>query len=216
MQSPDVELITNVRILLFFMLLLLIYLSTKQSSKSIDKAWRLPIVYPYENDESARIAKERESLLRKLSMRWNLFTLIDYSLGVLLIYELALGFSAAEAGVAYYFGVHMMTALLLSVGIGTALALVVIGFRSPFRLGKIEPLKHLLNNLESLVNAAQSGDVTVVEDTQDILLRIVGKEIERFIGFREMSDAESGRLLEYLSNLEGAVSQAASALLWPR
>lgn len=215
LQSSNVQLLTNVRLLLFFILLVLVYYSTKQSSRALDRAWRLPIIYPQDSEVSARELKDRDSLLRTLSIRWSLFTVIDYSLGALLVYELVLGFSAAEQGIAYYFWVHFPSAIAISAAIGLLLAALVTRFRSPFRSGKIEPLKHLLRTVESLVSAVQAGDTVVPANTEDIFLRVVKQEIERFMDFREMGDAECGRLLEYLSGIEGIVGQAASALLWP-
>jgi len=215
LQSSDVQLLTNVRLLLFFIILVLIYHSTKQSSRALDRAWRLPIIYPQDNEVSTGELGERNSLLRTLSIRWSLFTVIDYSLGAFLVYELVLGFSAAEQSIAYYFWMHIPSAIGISAAIGLLLAGLVTRFRSPFRSGKIEPLKHLLRTIESLVNAVRAGDTTFPEDTEDIFLRVVKQEIERFMEFREMGDAECGRLLEYLSRIEGIVGQAASALLWP-
>ncbi|MFX0044543.1 MAG: hypothetical protein ACFE8Z_01725 [Candidatus Hermodarchaeota archaeon] len=215
MQSSDIHLLTNFRILLLVVLLVLIYCSTKQSGRTLDKAWRLSIIYPQDSEASKGELRERDSLLQTLSMRWSLLTVIDYSLGTLLIYELVLGATAAGQGLAYYFWVHVPSAVGISTAIGSLLALLVTGFRSPFRSGRIEPLKHLLRNLDSLVSAAMAGDTTMPEDTEEILLKAVKQEIERFMDFREMGDAECGRLLEYLSRREGIVGQAASALLWP-
>lgn len=215
LQSSDNQMLTNVRLLLFFILLILIYYSTKQSSRALARAWRLPIIYPQDNETSTGHLKERDSLLRTLSIRWSLFTIIDYSLGALLVYELVVGFSAAEQGTAYYFWVHIPAAIGISAVIGLLLAALVTRFRNPFRSGKIEPLKHLLRTLESLSSAVRAGDTEVPANTEDILLRVVKQEIERFMDFREMGDAECGKLLEYLSGIEGVVGQAASALLWP-
>jgi hypothetical protein len=215
LQSSDVQLLTNVRLLLFFILLILIYYSTKQSSRALDRAWKLPIIYPQDSEVSTGELEERDSLLRTLSVRWSLFTIIDYTLGTLLVYELVIGFSAAEQGITYYFWIHFPSAIGFSAAIGLLLAALVTRFRSPFRSGKIEPLKHLLRTLESLVSAVRAGDKVASADTEDIFLRVVKQEIERFMTFREMGDAECGRLLEHLSGIEGVVGQAASALLWP-
>ncbi len=216
MQSSDLPLLTSIRLLLFLILLILIYVTTKQSSRTIAKAWRLPIIYPNDSEDGAKKIGERESLLKELSMRWGLFTVIDYSLGVLIAYEIIMGFSVAGYEIAYYVMVHVPSAIAISFGIGLLLAIVVIKLRNPFQSGKIQPLKHLVENLESLVNAVHVGDTKVSEDTEDILLRILGQEIERFMEFRKMGDAECGRLLEYLTGIEGTVGQAASALFWPQ
>ena len=215
LQSSEVELLTNVRLFLFFLLLILIYYSTKQSSRVLDRAWRLPIIYPQDNEVSKEQLAERDSLLRTLSVRWSLLTVVDYSLAALLVYELVLGFSAAEQGTAYYFSVHFPSAAAVSAAIGSLLAAFVIRFRNPFHSGKIEPLKHLLENLESLASAVRAGDTAVPAGTEDIFLRVVKQEIERFMDFREMGDAECGRFLEYLSSIDGIVGQAAATLLWP-
>jgi len=216
MQSSDITLLTGIRLLLFILLLILIYVTTKQSSRAIEKAWRLPIIYPNDGVESARKTAERQSLLQTLSLKWTLFTIIDYSLAVLIVYELVLGFSAAGYGMAYYFEVHFPSAVLISILLGTSLAIVVSKLRNPFQSGKIQPLKHLEKNLESLVNAVHAEDEQVPEDIEDALLRIVRKEIERFMEFRKMGDGECGRLLEYLAGIEGTVGRAASAILWPQ
>ncbi len=216
MQSSDITLLTSIRLLLFILLLILIYVTTKQSSRAIEKAWRLPIIYPNDGVESARKTAERQSLLQTLSLKWALFTIIDYSLAALIVYELVLGFSAAGYGMAYYFEVHFPSAVLISILLGTSLAIVVSKLRNPFQSGKIQPLKHLEKNLESLVNAVHAEDEQVPEDIEDALLRIVRKEIERFMEFRKMGDGECGRLLEYLAGIEGTVGRAASAILWPQ
>ncbi len=216
MQSSDITLLTGIRLLLFILLLILIYVTTKQSSRAIEKAWRLPIIYPNDGVESARKTAERQSLLQTLSLKWALFTIIDYSLAALIVYELVLGFSAAGYGMAYYFEVHFPSAVLISILLGTSLAIVVSKLRNPFQSGKIQPLKHLEKNLESLVNAVHAEDEQVPEDIEDALLRIVRKEIERFMEFRKMGDGECGRLLEYLAGIEGTVGRAASAILWPQ
>lgn len=216
MQSSDITLLTGIRLLLFILLLILIYVTTKQSSRAIEKAWRLPIIYPNDGVESARKTAERQSLLQTLSLKWTLFTIIDYSLAALIVYELVLGFSAAGYGMAYYFEVHFPSAVLISILLGTSLAIVVSKLRNPFQSGKIQPLKHLEKNLESLVNAVHAEDEQVPEDIEDALLRIVRKEIERFMEFRKMGDGECGRLLEYLAGIEGTVGRAASAILWPQ
>jgi len=215
LQSSDVDFLTNVRLFLFFLLLILIYYSTKQSSRVLERAWRLPIIYPQDNETSKGQFRERDSLLRTLSIRWSLLTVVDYSLAVLLVYELVLGFAAAEQGIAYYFAVHIPSAAAVSAAIGLLLAAIVIRFRNPFSSRKIEPLKYLLKNLESLASAVRVADTAVPAETEDIFLRIVKQEIERFMDFREMGDAECGRLLEYLSGIDGIVGQAASTLLWP-
>ncbi|MFX0055949.1 MAG: hypothetical protein ACFFAX_08650 [Promethearchaeota archaeon] len=215
MQSSDVTLLTSIRLLLFLILLLLIYITTKQSSGLIKKAWRLPIIYPNDNEESISEAEERRDLLKSLSTRWSLFTIIDYSLGALIAYEIIIGFSAAESGMAYYFGVHFLSAVVISFGIGLFLAIVAMKFRNPFQSGRIQPLQQLVKNLESLVKAVHADDDNVSEDTEVILVRIVKQEIEKFIDFRQLGDAECGRLLEYLAGLEGTVGRAASAILWP-
>ncbi|UCH03370.1 MAG: hypothetical protein JSW05_07160 [Candidatus Thorarchaeota archaeon] len=215
MQSSDAQLLTGVRLLLFILLFLLIYLSTKESSKVIRGAWRLPVIYPNDSEDSARNIREREAMLLTLARRWNLLTVIDYSLGTLLIYEIPMGFYALELGMSHYLGVHIPSAVVISFLVGSFLAVVVIRLRSPFRFGRIEPLKHLESTLEELVNAVYAGDTTIAEDAEDILLMLVRKEIERFIEHRQMGDAECGRLLEYLSKQEGAVGRAASRLLWP-
>ncbi|MFW9799455.1 MAG: hypothetical protein ACFFD9_03395 [Candidatus Thorarchaeota archaeon] len=215
MQSSDVQLLIGVRLLLFMLLFLLIYLSTKQSSNILRTAWQLPVIYPDDSEDSVRNIGEREALLRTLARRWNLLTVIDYSLGTLLIYEVPMGFYAVELGISHYLGVHIPTAVAISFLVGAFLAVVVIRFRSPFRVGRIEPLKHLENTLEELVSAVYAGEATITNDAEDILLMLVRKEIERFIVHREMGDAECGRLLEYLSKQDGAVGRAASRLLWP-
>ncbi len=215
LQSSEVEMLTNARFILLLIMLVLIYYSTKQSSIALNSAWRLPIVYPQDNEAATGELRERDSLLRTLSIRWSFFTIVDYSLGALLVYELVLGFYAAEQGISYYFWVHIPAAIGISSAIGLLLAVLVTRFRNPFRSGKIEPLKHLLRTLESLANAVRAGDTVVPENTEDILLRVVKQEIERFMDLREMGDAECGQLLEYLSGIEGVVGQAASALLWP-
>ncbi len=215
MQPPDVNLVTNFRITLFVILFILIFLSTRQSSRTLREAWRLPIIYPDESEDSKRMVRERESLLRTLSLRWSLFTLLDYSLGVYIIYEAAAGSAAVVVGPEYYFAYHLPTAIAVSFVGGLLFAVVVAWIRSPFRSGRIEPLKHLLMTLDTLVTAAQTGDEAVALESEDILLKLVRKEIDRFMEHREMGDAERGRLLEYLSKEKGAQGRAASALLWP-
>jgi hypothetical protein len=198
------------------MLLLLIYVTTKKSSRTVAKAWRLPIIYPNDSEESPRKIEERQLMLNKLSKRWSLFTMIDYSLGTLIVYELVVGFSAASYGMAYYFEMHIPSAVIFSFGLGSLLAIAAIKLMNPFQSGKIQPLKHLVKNLESLVDAVHVGDAKTSETTEDILLRVLGKEIERFMDFRNMGDAECGRLLEYLVGIDGTVGRASSALLWPK
>jgi hypothetical protein len=215
MQSSETPFLTSFRFLLFIMVLLLIYVSTKQSSRAFEKAWRLPIIYPNGCEDFNRKMTERQSLMRSLSMKWSLFTVFDYSLGVLIAYELVMGFSAAGHGIDYYFGMHLPSAVVVSFGVGSLLAMASIKLRNPFQSGKIQPLNHLVKNLDSLVNAVHVGDVEVSEDTEDILLRIIREEIERFIENRKLGDAECGRLLEYLAGIGGTVGQAASSLLWP-
>ncbi|MHA2378250.1 MAG: hypothetical protein ACXADO_03550 [Candidatus Thorarchaeota archaeon] len=216
MQSSDVHLLIGVRLLLLAMLLSMVYYSTRRSSRAYFDAWRLPIVYPYDRTDSKREIKDRETLLLKLSNEWSLFTVIDFILGVLIVYEMTVGFSVAGLGIVYYFAVHIPSAIPISLVLGSLFGLVFTRFRSPFRDGNIEPLRCLEKSLETLVNAVQVGDTTVSEDIKQILLRVVEQEIERFINNRNMNDAECGRFLEYLSRNEGAVGQAASALLWPQ
>jgi hypothetical protein len=214
MQSSDIAFITSIRLIILLIILILIYFTTKQSSRAIAKAWRLPIIYPHDSGDSAKKIEERESLLEELSRRWSLFTIIDYSLAVLIAYELIMGFSV-EYDIANYFEVHLPSAVAISFGVGSLLAIAVIKLRNPFQSGRIQPLKHLVQILESLANAVHIGDTEVSEDTEDILLRILGKEIERFMKFRKLGEAECGRLLEYLVGIEGSVGRAASTMLWP-
>ncbi|MFW9803225.1 MAG: hypothetical protein ACFFFC_11260 [Candidatus Thorarchaeota archaeon] len=214
MQTYIFRLVDAIRILLFVAVLASLYLSTRLSSSTISQAKGLALIYPKAGEVSAE-AIERNAMLRKLSRRWNLFTIIDFSLSSMLLVEFMTGPPAANNGLQFYMMLHLPTLLLISFAVGFIVASVVIGFRSPFRSGTINPLEHLLQTLETLIEAAKPEEGGGHGYVDSILLRVVAQEIERFMVNREMGEAERGRLLEHLSLHDGVIGEIASSLLWP-
>jgi hypothetical protein len=158
---------------------------------------------------------ERESTLNYLSRRWNLHTVIDFSLGILLLYEFIAGLPAADIGLHYYIAAHLPVAALISFAIGVVLASILIRFHSPFSTRMLDPVVPLLSRLETLVEAAKPEEGGGQGYVDSILLRVVTQEIELFMENREMGEAERGKLLEFLSQHEGVIGEVASSLLWP-
>jgi hypothetical protein len=200
--------------LLFIVVIIILFVSTKQSSKAIRRAKRLPLIYPKAGEVSTETT-ERKSVLRALSRRWNLYTVVDFALGFLLIYEFITGLSAANSGLLYYVTVHLPATVLISFLVGFLLSSIVIWFRSPFRSGTINPLGLLLDTLDTLVEAAKPEEGGGHGYVDSILLRVVAQEIERFMDNRDMGESERGKLLEFLSRREGVIGEVASSLLWP-
>jgi hypothetical protein len=203
--------VDGLRLLLFIVVIIILFVSTKQSSKAIRSAKRLPLIYP----KAGEVSTERKSVLRTLSRRWNLYTVVDFSLGFLLIYEFITGLSAANSGLQYYVTVHLPATVLISFGAGFLVSSIVIWFRSPFRSGTINPLGLLLDTLDTLVEAAKPEEGGGHGYVDSILLRVVAQEIERFMDNRDMGESERGKLLEFLSRREGVIGEVASSLLWP-
>jgi hypothetical protein len=203
--------VDGLRLLLFIVVIIILFVSTKQSSKAIRSAKRLPLIYP----KAGEVSTERKSVLRALSRRWNLYTVVDFSLGFLLIYEFITGLSAANSGLQYYVTFHLPATVLISFGAGFLVSSIVIWFRSPFRSGTINPLGLLLDTLDTLVEAAKPEEGGGHGYVDSILLRVVAQEIERFMDNRDMGESERGKLLEFLSRREGVIGEVASSLLWP-
>jgi len=213
-QVYSFRLVDGVRILLFGAVIVILFVSTRLSSRAIRQAKRLPLVYPKAGEASAE-ALERESTLRSIERRWNLFTIIDFSLGSMLLVELITGLPAANSGLSFYMLVHLPAILLISFAIGLVVSGIVIRFRSPFRSGTINPVGLLVQTLETLVEAAKPEEGGGQGYVDSILLRVVSQEIERFMHNRDMGEAESGKLLEFLSKHEGVIGEVASSMLWP-
>ncbi|MHA2142990.1 MAG: hypothetical protein ACXADF_15105 [Candidatus Thorarchaeota archaeon] len=159
--------------------------------------------------------KERESILNHLARRWNLYAIIDFSLGIMLLTELVTGLPAADMGLHYYIALHLPVTALISFAAGIVLSSFMIRFRSPFRPESIDPAALLLSTLEILVEAAKPEEGGGQGYVDSILLRVVAQEIESFMENRAMGEGERGRFLEYLSEHEGVIGEVASSLLWP-
>ncbi|MFX1263143.1 MAG: hypothetical protein ACFFAZ_13730 [Promethearchaeota archaeon] len=214
MQLFSLRPVDGFRIVLFIVAIVILFISTKRSSKTVVQAKRLPLIYPG-TDEVSPETIEREATLRKLSRRWKFYTVIDFSLASMLFYEFAKGVPAADLGLLYYVTIHLPTTVLISFAIGLFVSGIAIRYRSPFRTGLIGPVGLLLNALESLLEAAKPEEGGGQGYVDSILLRIVAQEIERFMENRKMGDTERGKLLEYLSHHEGVIGEVASSLLWP-
>jgi hypothetical protein len=195
-------------------MILILFISTKRSSKTLRQAKRLPLIFPKVGEVSPETT-ERESTLKKISRRWNLYTIIDFSLGSMLFYEFLTGHTAADLGLLYYITIHLPATVLISFATGLFVSSILIRYYSPFRIGLIGPVGLLLNALEPLLEAAKPDDSGGQGYIDSILQRVVAQEIERFMENRDMGESERGQLLEYLSHQEGVIGEVASSLLWP-
>jgi hypothetical protein len=192
----------------------ILFISSKRSSEIVHQAKRLPLIFPRIGEVSPETV-ERESMLKELARRWNVYTVVDFSLASMLFYEFVTGLQAAELGLLHYVTVHIPTTVLISFATGLLVSSILIRYFSPFRTGLIGPVGLLLNALESLLEAAKPEEGGGQGYVDSILLRLVAQEIERFIENRKMGVAERGKLLEYLSHHEGIIGEVASSLLWP-
>jgi hypothetical protein len=206
--------VDSFRIVLLLVAIVILFISTKRSSKTVMQAKKLPLIFPKMGEVSPE-ATERKSALKDLSRRWNFYTVIDFSLASMLFLEFVTGVPAADLGLLYYVTIHLPTTILISFAIGLFVSGLVIRYLSPFRTGLIGPVGLLLNALEALLEAAKPEEGGGQGYVDSILLRIVAQEIERFVENRKMGDAERGKLLLYLSDHEGVIGEVASSLLWP-
>lgn len=161
------------------------------------------------------ITTERESSLKELSRRWNLYTILDLSLGSMLFYEFLTGHTAADLGLLYYVTIHLPATVLISFATGLFVSSILIRYYSPFRTGLIGPVGLLLNALEPLLEAAKPEEGGGHGYVDSILQRVVAREIERFMENRGLGESERAKLLEYLSHQEGVIGEVAFSLLWP-
>lgn len=212
-QPYSFRLIDGIRLLLFLAEIFILFLSARQSSMTIREARRLPLVYNVAADSIEMI--ERENALKKLSKKWSIYTVIDFTLVAMLIYEFINGIPAADLGLEYYTMIHLVSAVLVSFVIGLLVSGLLIRFRNPFKIGIVDPMSLLLGTLDSLIAAAKPDEGGGHGYVNSILQRVVSKEIEMFMSNRDLGESERGRLLEYLSHKEGVIGEVASSLLWP-
>lgn len=214
MQAYSSLLVHGVRISFLVTVMIILFFCTRLSTKVVKQAKQLPLIFTKTGEESVE-TEERASMLKAIARRWNLYTIIELFLVSLLIIEIIIGLSAANSGFEYYIAVHVPSILGMSVAVSSILAVIVIWFFSPFNSGTIDPIGHLLDTLESLIEAAKPEERGGHGYVDSILLRVVAQEIELCMENRKMGEAERGRLLEYLSKQEGVIGEVASSLLWP-